>query len=343
MKAIGVTILGGSGYGAGELLRYLSFHPAAEVIEVVSSSNAGELVETLHPHLTGFYPELRCVNVASFPGDFTRRVLFSSLPHGKSSEELARLIQKGLPARTHCIDLSGDLRLQNEEEHKRHYADVPFQREFRSQFCYLLPELFFGTPLVCEHVSNPGCLAAAGALATAPLADLGVEGAVVIDAKTGTSGAGRSPQESMHHPHRHGNFEAYKILAHRHEPEIRQAAKLTETMFVPHLLPVSRGIFVTAYATLKTARTKEDLQAAYRQKYHGSPFIRMRERSPALHEVVGTNFCDIAIEVRGRQVAVMAALDNLGKGMAGTAIQNMNLLCGLEHDLGLKVPALGVQ
>lgn len=345
MKKISATILGGTGYGAGELLRYLSYHPEAEVTQVVSSSNPGAKVGDFHPHLSGFYEDVVFSSAIdlSLAKRFERSVIFSSLPHGTSSEELFKLYETGLLENVHLIDLSGDLRIQDELEHKLFYSDVPFRREFRELFLYSIPEL--GFKVGKSHISNPGCLATAGALAAAPLKQLNLESAIIIDAKTGTSGAGKSPQAHIHHPRRHGNFEAYKVLSHRHEPEIRFAAGLgsAETMFVPHLLPVSRGIFTTVYATLMNEISKEEAETHFQKFYGNSPFVRIKKSSPSLHEINGTNFCDIAVEVRGRQIVVMVALDNLGKGMAGQAIQNMNLVCELPQDAGLRIPALGVQ
>lgn len=346
MKKIGAIILGGSGYGVGELLRYLIFHPEVEVVSVTSASNVGEKVEDLHPNLLGFYPKLVCessVNIGQL-AEYTHGVVFSSLPHGTSSVELAKLLEQKIPSNVHLIDLSGDLRLSDEAIHKSHYPDIEFRKSLRNQFEYLIPEINVSHKKT--HISNPGCLSTAGAIALAPLVKLGLHGSVYIDAKTGTSGAGRSPQASMHHPHRQGNFEAYKVLNHRHEPEIRQATGLQteiELAFVPHLLPVSRGILVTLFATLTDSKlTQAEVEKHFQKFYESSYFIRFRKLSPTLHDVVGTNFVDLAVTVRGRQIVVIAALDNMGKGMAGQAIQNMNLVCGFDETLGLKIPSLGV-
>lgn len=346
MKKIGVIILGGSGYGVGELLRYLIFHPEVEVLSVTSASSVGEKVEELHPNLLGFYPNLVCQSNIEIEklSQFEHGVVFSSLPHGTSSVELIKLLEKGVPSNVHLIDLSGDFRLTDEVVHKNHYPDVEFSRSWRDQFEYLIPEI--SSSKKKTHISNPGCLSTAGAIALAPLVGLGLTGSVYIDAKTGTSGAGRSPQASMHHPHRDGNFEAYKVLAHRHEPEIRQATGLKaeiELAFVPHLLPVSRGIVATLFATLVDSKlTQAEAEKHFRKFYELSYFVRFRKVSPTLHDVVGTNFVDLSVKVRDKQIVVIAALDNMGKGMAGQAIQNMNLICGLEENVGLKVPSLGV-
>jgi N-acetyl-gamma-glutamyl-phosphate reductase len=345
-KKIGAIILGGSGYGVGELLRYLILHPEVEVVSVTSASNVGEKVEELHPNLLGFYPDLVCQATIELEklSKYQHGIVFSSLPHGTSSVELGKLLSQKIPANIHLIDLSGDLRLAEEKVHQAHYPDVEFNKSLRDQFEYVIPEI--NSLKNKKHISNPGCLSTAGAIALAPLTKLDLTGTVYIDAKTGTSGAGRSPQAAMHHPHRHGNFEAYKVLSHRHEPEIRQATGLSEKVdlaFVPHLLPVSRGIVATLFATLvDSTLSQAELEKHFKDYYQSAPFIRFRKQTPTLHDVVGTNFVDISVNKRASQVVVITALDNMGKGMAGQAIQNMNLLCGLDQTTGIKVPSLGV-
>jgi len=338
---VGAIILGGTGYGAGELLRYLSFHPEVQVTQVVSSSAVGADVASSHEHLRGFYDGLRFTEGLNSELFLERNVVFSSLPHGTSSAELQKIADTHRSKNLHFVDLSGDLRLQDEGQHLCYYSEVPFNRDFRELFSYSIPEL--GRPPK-QHISNPGCLSTASILALWPLRNENVVGSIVVDAKTGTSGAGRSPQASMHHPRRDGNCEAYKVLAHRHEPEIAQGAALggKPLIFVPHLLPTSRGILVTCYLTLESPRSYSEVHDKFSAAYSGKGFIRIRTNPPALSEVVGTNFCDISFHVRNNQVVISAAIDNLGKGMAGQAIQNMNLLLGFDEGLGLKIPALGI-
>lgn len=346
MKRIGVAILGGTGYGAGELLRLLTAHPEVDIVSVTSRSSVGVRAVSVHTHLEGLFdieftelPDLEKLSTYEHP------VIIAALPHGASSRAVAALLEQPLPERTKVIDLSGDLRLEDPELHAAFYPDVDFAPEIRRRFLYGLPELGREEIRAASRVANPGCLATAGALALLPIAREQMEGSVIIDAKTGTSGAGRSPQASMHHPGRHANFEAYKALVHRHEPEIRQAlgdakGEKLRTMFVPHLLPISRGIFVTAYMTLSSAEVP--VEERYRSYYSVMPFVRIREGSPRLSDVIGTNFCDISVTVRDRQIVIMAALDNLVKGMAGQAVQNMNLMCGVDERVGLMTPSLGI-
>ncbi|WKZ57352.1 MAG: N-acetyl-gamma-glutamyl-phosphate reductase [Bdellovibrionota bacterium] len=346
MKTIGAAIVGGTGFGAGELLRYFVSHPAVEVVSVVSSSSPGERISGSHPYLSSFYDR---PFDAALPFErlepYRERFIFLALPHGQSGlwlkEHRAKL------GRTKLIDLSADYRLSVQAVHEQTYPEVPFDGEIRSQFCYGLSEAASEQIARSHWIANPGCLATACALAAKPLLSAfssELSGTLCFDAKTGTSGAGRKAQDSMHHPTRHANMEAYKVLCHRHEPELRQALGLSaaqRTMFVPHLLPCTRGIFVTVYTELKSPQSASDLLDCYQRFYQGKRFIRIRETSPTLHDVVGTNFCDIAVAVRGTQVVVMCSLDNMGKGMAGQAIQNMNLMCGLDETSGLLIPSVG--
>lgn len=268
-----------------------------------------------------------------------------AMPSGLAVSTVEKLLAGDLPENTSLIDLSGDLRLTDQAQHERFYAEVPFAAAIRSRFVYGLPEVT-KTPDTARFITNPGCLATGAIMALAPLRAFKLDKTVIVDAKTGTSGAGREPQAAMHHPSRCPDFTAYKVLAHRHEPEILQAlgepfSKEHSMMFVPHLIPTSRGIFVTAYATLKNPESEATVRDAFASSYQDSPFVRLRSTPPRLVDVVGTNFCDISVTVRDEQVCVMAALDNLGKGMAGQAIQNLNIIFGLPQGRGLAYASLG--
>ncbi len=346
-KRFGVAIVGGSGYGAGELLRMLSLHPDIEACAITSRAHAGKPVDSVHSHLTNisslsFEPEVSFETL----GRYERSVVVLAMPSGQAVPALRGLLGNGLPETTSIIDLSGDLRLRDPQQHSRFYPEVEFSDDIRSRFVYGLSELGRDEVKNARFISNPGCLASAATLALLPLKGLELSGTTVVDAKTGTSGAGREPQASMHHPGRAGDFTAYKALQHRHEPEIMQAlgssfAEIGHFMFVPHLIPVSRGIFVTAYVTLSAEADPAAIRSRYERAYGHSPLIRLRQGPPRLVDVVGTNFCDISFAARGKQLVVMSALDNLGKGMVGAAIQNMNLMFGLPEETGLLVPSLG--
>lgn len=347
MRRFGVAIVGGSGYGAGELIRLLATHPDIEICSVVSRSHIGKPISSVHTHLAGISPLVfeESVNLDALKR-YERSAIVLAMPSGLAVPTFAELVGRGIPVETTLLDLSGDLRLRDQSTHERFYPEVPFSGDARAQFVYGLTEIARKNVRGASRITNPGCLATAAILALAPLTESLLEPTVVIDAKTGTSGAGREPQASMHHPSRADDFTAYKALQHRHEPEILQAlgeqfSRSHQIMFVPHLIPVSRGIFVTVYGTLREPLSQEVLSTKYAEFYEESPFIRLRTSPPRLVDVVGTNFCDIAIQVRDRQIVVMSAIDNLGKGMASQAIQNLNIRFGLPESAGLLFSSLG--
>ena len=345
-KRIGVSIFGGTGYGAGELMRLLAGHPEAEVVSVISSSSAGKEVSAHHTHLKGFcdFPFSAELKTESLKG-CAQKVVFFSLPHGASASTIGSLLPVLEGEKMKVIDLSGDFRLKDEELRKKHYGDDKGREELIGRFIFGLSELNREKIVKAQYLSNPGCLASACILAAAPLVAGRAAGDIVFDAKTGTSGAGRTPQANFHHPEVHTGAFAYKILEHRHEPEIAQALSETggrkvDISFVPHVIPLSRGIYATAYLTLVEKSSREELLDCYRRFYENCPFIRIRTTAPHLADVTGSNFCDITVVVRGKRVVAVAALDNLVKGMAGQAIQNMNLMCGLPEETGLLIPSL---
>lgn len=347
-RRIHAAIVGATGYGAGELLRLLTQHDAVTVTSLVSSSRAGATVGDVHSHLRGFY-DLTLTEAIDFDRllDADCAVVFAGLPHGASADAVAALVaeidHRGASEKCRLIELSGDYRLKDAQVHQRHYPDSAVRPELRKRFVYGLPELSRESIAGARLIANPGCLATASILAAAPLVKAGAK-SLAIDAKTGSSGSGRALKETTHHPTRHADFRAYQALAHRHEPEIRQAlAQVGQaqpaTSFVAHSMDAARGIFATVHAELPDEIDQAGLTRLFEQHYAGCPFVRVVADSPTLQDVVGSNFCDVAVAARGRQVIAMAALDNLVKGMAGAAIQNMNLCCGLDERTGLWSPS----
>ena len=263
--------------------------------------------------------------------------VFLALPHGRALEIAPRL-----PAGLKVVDLSGDFRLRDAAQFREHYGREHTAAGLQREFVYGLTELNRERIARARLVSNPGCFATATLLALAPLAASGaLRGRVVVDAKTGSSGSGAKPAPNTHHPQRANSFYAYKPFTHQHVPEIEQAlgdaggAWAGELVFMTHSLPVSRGIFASAYAEVDGAKSAEELESLYRDFYRGSFFVRVVPGSPDINWVKMTNFCDIGIAARGRQVAVFSAIDNLVKGAAGQAVQNMNLMFGLDEKTGL--------
>lgn len=347
---VNVAILGASGYGAGELLRLLTQHGHARVVGLATRSHDGASVAEVHPHLRGFYDGLRLRTEVDLDAllDADAAVVFSALPHGRSGVELDELLRRVAAhpgaARLRVVDLSGDLRLREAEAHAGAYPHSPLLAERRAAFVYGLPELNRAALRAARWVANPGCLASAAILAALPLAGAEYAGAIAVDAKTGSSGSGRELKEQTHHPTRHADFRAYKPLEHAHAPEVLQAlgdagGRRIRLSFVAQSMDCARGIYATLHLELSEPSSGGALRQRYADYYGDSPFVRIVAEPPALQNVVGSNFCDIGVACRGRQVVVMAALDNLVKGMAGTAIQNLNLMCGLEEETGLWAPS----
>ncbi len=294
---IKVAILGGTGFGAGELLRLLIQHPKVKVVGVVSRQEGK--ISDYHPHLKCFFDEDLLPAIPS-----QAELVFSALPHGTSKE--------ALPDDKRCIDLSSDLRFDG------FYSLPEFQkRDLRKE----------------RVVSNPGCLASATILAFAPI--VGSAKKISVIGSTGSSGAGKGLNEATHHPVRHANMSPYKVFTHQHEEEIRSVLAFKNLDFVAVRAPMSRGILVTGFAELSHKVT----ESTYYDYYKDSPFIRIVETAE-VENVVGSNFCDISIKIRDNTLFVAAALDNLIKGMAGTAIQNMNLMFGFPEIMGLWMPSV---
>jgi N-acetyl-gamma-glutamyl-phosphate reductase len=339
-EKIRVGIFGGSGYGGSELLRILLFHPRAEVSLVTANEHAGKAVAEVHKNLYG----LTNLRFEKTPEDFESLgeldCVFLALPHGQALEIAPRL-----PSGVKVIDLSGDFRLRDAEEFKEHYGRDHTAVELQREFVYGLTELNRERIKTARLISNPGCFATATLLGLAPLAASGaLAGRVVVDAKTGSSGSGAKPAANTHHPQRSNSFYAYKPFTHQHVPEIEQTLGdvsaqgwSNELVFMTHSLPVSRGIFASIYAETKEGEqlTADELASLYEDFYRGSFFVRLVKGSPDINWVKTSNFCDIGFAARGRQVAVFSAIDNLVKGAAGQAVQNMNLMFGLDEREGL--------
>ncbi|HMO80222.1 MAG TPA: N-acetyl-gamma-glutamyl-phosphate reductase [Pyrinomonadaceae bacterium] len=334
-EKIRVGIFGGSGYGGSELLRILLFHPNAEIAFVTASAHAGKAVTDVHRNLLGL-TDLRFIES---PDDMTViediDIAFFAMPHGQALD----LIPK-LPSHVKAIDLSGDFRLDDPKTFERFYRQK-HAGEIQGQFVYGLTETNRESIKKARLIANPGCFATATLLALAPMVKSGLlNGKVIVDAKTGSSGSGAKPAANTHHPQRTNSFYAYKPFTHQHVPEIEQhleqlASFDNELVFMTHSLPVSRGIFASCYMETTVELTNEDARNLYEHFYADSFFVRIVEVSPDINWVKTTNFCDLSINVSGRNLAVFAAIDNLVKGAAGQAVQNMNLMFGLEESTGL--------
>ncbi|MBD0326654.1 MAG: N-acetyl-gamma-glutamyl-phosphate reductase [Pyrinomonadaceae bacterium] len=331
-----IGIFGGSGYGGAELLRLLLPHPQAEVELVTANEHAGKRVGEVHRNLYGL-TDLRFTRA---PEDLESLgqldCIFLALPHGQALEIAPRL-----PERLKVIDLSGDFRLRDSAVFQAHYGREHTAMEVQGRFVYGLTETNREAIKSARFISNPGCFATATLLGLAPLiAHNLLSGRVVVDAKTGSSGSGAKPAANTHHPQRMNSFYAYKPFTHQHVPEIEQELRAvgdwsSELVFMTHSLPVARGIFASIYAETKKELTMEEAQKVFTDFYRDSFFVRIVEGSPDINWVKTTNFCDIGLAVRGCQLVVFSALDNLVKGASGQAVQNMNLMFGLDERSGL--------
>jgi len=339
-SSVRVAVLGASGYSGGELLRLLSAHPAAEVVAAGAGEHAGASVGDVHPHLEDFAG----MTFEELGPDVARRcdVAFLALPHGTSSRIGPGLLEAG----ARVIDLAGDFRLPA-EEYPAWYGFEHAAPAWLDKAVYGLPELFRDEIRGSTLVANPGCFATAASLALAPIARARLfEGNVIIDAKTGVSGAGARPSATVHYAHTEGSIRPYRVGTHQHTPEIervlaRAGAGGTTVTFVPHLVPAVRGVLVTCY--LSGADPAACAQALA-DAYAGERFARVLpdRRMPDPKHVQGSNVCELGVggDDRSGTAVIVSAVDNLVKGAAGQAIQNMNLLFGLDE--GLALPTTGL-
>lgn len=336
-----VSIIGATGYAGAELLRLLNNHPEAQVVHITSESHTGEPISTIYPHLRGIYDQIlmSMKNIVEIGADSD--FLFIGLPNGHAMH-IGKALEK-LPTR--IIDLGADYRFTDTSVYEEWYKIEHTHKE--AARVYGLAELNREKIRDAKIIGNAGCYTTASILALAPLAKnkLIDVNTIVVDAKSGVSGAGRSAKQPNHFPEMYDNFKAYNVGGHRHTPEIEQAvtALSGETCrinFTPHLVPMSRGILSTCYASLKPGGTPEMVDQAYTAMYEKEFFIRLLGRGgyPATKEVRGSNFCDLGwhIDARTGRVIVLSAIDNLVKGAAGQAIQNFNIACGFDEKMGLQ-------
>lgn len=339
---INVSVVGATGYTGGELVRALLKHPEAEIRHCTSESYAGKPVSSVHPDLTG-----RCnivaekLNVPRIARD--SEVVFLCLPHGES----ARTAKLFLDRKIKVIDLSADFRLKSAKLYRQWYGVRHPHSELLKKAVYGLPEIYREEIRQSDLIANPGCYATATILSLLPLLkkNLAEARSIVVDAKSGVTGAGKKLESRYLFCEENENFLAYGVANHRHVPEIEQtlsdqAGKAVRMTFVPHLLPVNRGILVTAYAALKKKISSRQLRELFAEFYDGEPFVSvLKEGSfPELKSVQHSNFCQIGVrsDERNQKAVIVGVIDNLGKGASTQAVQNMNLMFHLDETLGLR-------
>lgn len=333
-----VGVLGATGYTALELIKILLRHPQAQITALTTRQEGSPPIHTIHPSLYGRL-DVKCEDLK--PDEIARRaeVVFCCLPHVASMEIIPSLLEAG----ARVIDLSADYRLHDAAIYEKFYGHKHSDVERLVTTIYGLPELWADKVPGQKLIANPGCYTSASILALAPL----LKGSwvkpqgIIIDAKSGVSGAGRAPKLNTLYSECNESVSAYSVGGkHRHTPEIEQvlsefSGQPVEIIFTPHLIPMDRGIFATVYAPLAKPATEAELLAAFREFYAGKPFIRVVDHLPATKDSSGTNFCDITVKVHRGQAIVLSCLDNLIKGAAGVAVQNFNLMCGFPETTSL--------
>ena len=336
---VNVAIIGASGYSGAELLRVLSSHPGVRVRKVTAASSAGQRVDALYPAFAGrcdlAYDELVPAGLDGID------VAFVALPSGEAMKIVPALREKV----GKIIDLGGDFRLKSTELYEKYYKPPHSAPDLLATAVYGLPELHREAIAAADLIANPGCYATSAILALLPALKHGMidPAGIVINALSGVSGAGRSASVEYSFTELNENVRAYRIGTHQHIPEIESvlgaaSGAAVTASFVPHLIPITRGIYTTAHAGLAVTVTASELLTLYGEFYAPHPFVRITRQVPQVLAVSRTNYCDLGLAVEGRtgQMIVMSVIDNLVKGAAGQAVQNMNLMFGLPETTGLR-------
>lgn len=334
-------VVGATGYGGCGIIELLLGHPQARLVSLTAKSEHSRPIHDIFPHLRGF-----CDLMVQASGQEKEEeppdVVFLATPDGVGMQEARRYLEQGI----RVIDFSGDFRFRDPSLHQAWYGMEHSSPDLLEKAVYGLPELHRSEIAQAHLVANPGCFAAAALLGWAPAIAEGivVPDSLICDAKSGVSGAGKKPEPAHHFPARNENLNAYKIVGHRHTGEIEnQLSQLSNeevrVTFTPQVGPWTRGILCTLYGTLRQEVTEEEARELYTEYYRPHPFVRVSRESHCfgLLGVRGTNFCDLTlcVDKRAGRLVVVSCLDNLMKGQAGNALQNMNLMFGLEENIGL--------
>lgn len=341
-----VAIVGGSGYTGFELLRLLALHPDTMVTDVTSRQYKGKAVTGIFPSLAGFYDGLKFSDPEELKG-IQADIAFSALPHGASQAAVPALLKS-----CRVVDLSADFRIHELSVYKVWYGEHT-SPALLDEAVYGLPELRRKEIKTAKLVANPGCYPTSAILALAPLLKekLADASSIIVDSKSGVSGAGRQAAIETSFVEVSPGFKAYKIGSHRHTPEIEQelgaiAGAQISITFTPHLLPVSRGILSTVYADLAKGVSMKEVHSLYRAFYEREPFVRVMGEGlfPDISQVRTSNYCDIGVFVdeKKKKAIIVSAIDNLVKGASGQAIQNMNIMAGIPETTGLIAPPVSI-
>jgi N-acetyl-gamma-glutamyl-phosphate reductase common form len=349
-RPLPILVVGGSGYVAGELLRLLVGHPGAGEVVVTSQSQGGEAVAEVFPHLASAYPgrTFQPLDAArSWLSRQPRAGVLSAAPHGASAALLDGLLSDAEADGRELllVDVSADFRFRDPDRYQAVYGHAHGAPARLAQFTCAVPE--HAAAGTSGPIAHPGCFTTSVVLAARPLLAAGViSPRLAVSAITGSTGAGRTPTATTHHPARRSAVFAYQPLAHRHAPEMKTllanaAGQEPELFFVPQAGPHARGIYTVIHGELGAPATPADLLAVLAAAYADSPFVRVSATAPKLPDVVGSNHCHLSVAVEGNHVVVISALDNLVKGAAGGAVQWLNRLAGWPETWGLERPGLG--
>jgi N-acetyl-gamma-glutamyl-phosphate reductase len=342
-------VLGGSGYVAGEFLRLIDAHPQLTLGGVVSTSQAGEPVAKTFTHLAPAYPDQLFVSLEAVLerlGTAPHWLVLSAAPHGASAQLVEKLLTAaaGADVQMTVVDASADFRFATSDEFAAVYGHAHATPKLLPEFTCAVPEHL--ASIDTPHAAHPGCFATTMLLGMVPLAAAGLADEFYVSAVTGSTGAGRTPRETTHHPVRQSNLFAYQVLKHRHAPEVRALVKAATSRevrldFVPQSGPFARGIHATIFARAKERLTQGQAHEALAEFYRGSTFVRIEDEPPRVKDIAATNYAALNVTVAGDTIVVCSVTDNLLKGAAGGSIQWANRLLGLPETTGLTAPAAG--
>lgn len=332
-----IAILGATGYTALEVIKILLRHPAAEIVALTSRQEGNPPIEAIHPALTNRL-DLTLENLG--PTEIASRAecVFSCLPHGVTASLVPYLLEGGC----RIVDFSADYRLNDPEVFAHWYGQKHSDPDRLGKVVYGLPEFFRKQIIGSQLVANPGCYPTSVILALAPLLKAGLiePTDIMVDSKSGVSGAGRTPKLLTHYPECNESISAYNIGRHRHTPEIEQILSTTsgqnvEIVFTPHLTPMDRGILSTTYSRPTREVTEEQLLDTLRDFYADEPFVRVVDHLPSTKDTMLSNFCDVTVRIVRNRVITISCIDNLIKGASGAAVQNFNLMYGHDETTAL--------
>lgn len=336
-----VAIIGATGYGGAELVRILHRHPHVSIHSIHASSLHGEELAKTYPHMQALVGDrLAPVDVDKIAAEVD--LVFTATPTGVAEDLAPRFVERGVKV----IDLSGDFRIKDRAIYKEWYGREATDSNLLDEAVYGLTEWIDVDVSETMLIANPGCFPTATLLGLLPLVKENVieENSIIVDAKTGVSGAGKGLSPATHYSETNDNIKIYKVNKHQHTPEVEQGLRkynenVAAITFSTHLVPMTRGIMATIYATAKEETSTEKIIDLFKQQYRDDFFVRVRNKDefPTTKEVYGSNFCDIGVayDERTRRITVVSVIDNLVKGASGQAVQNMNKILGIDESTGI--------